>query len=615
MQNPISLFNEAFYLINSSTIENCNEDFYSLIHSDPNFNKNRRFSFKSNNDNNKKAIDLFAQFTALKPYCKFAYNYSGIAKVNIQDFQAAIDDFTKVLDIDPYFATAYHNRAHMRFLLKEYKEAIIDGSKAIYLNKNNGNYYEIRGSSKNQLKDFKGAIKDFTKCIKLKPNNFRVYRLRAFAYYELKNYEKAIEDFNTVYDNANGNFNAYLTRGKSFFKLKKYQNAIDDLEIVVAADPNVGWINSMLKEAKIKQIIVQQTLLESGMPSKKQLILNAITTMDRSLLELLLDDYKTYHDTTKDLFIEKMNSLFEEFKKQNDTELIPFKGKCKSNSCENKGCTGFSFVGNVSKSYSCLIFEETENNFKDIYHCYQFKTEKKIKGLTEKHSFDINDDDKASFIQTPDYLVKANGAINAFSEISATPPQLLDLEQLSYWLEKHTILYSEIGEYDIFQPIMKWTPFLSLYSDLKEIKDYLDSNYGLIQIAFNQYNTFETEQIKIDWVVTNETIFKLAPYYLQFSKCNDTYIEMTIDQKSKIHFCGKELLISYHFLTNYEITNRDLLKKYCIYTDEEFTEKFNDRAIDNIQEDLYRLNYHMQKRQELEKIGVKIPFNIIGSSI
>jgi tetratricopeptide (TPR) repeat protein len=616
MQNPNSLFNEAFYLMNSNALENNTEDFYTLIHTKPNFNKNRRLSFKENSTDYKTAIVLFEQFLILKPNCKFAHNYAGIAKVKIKDYEGAITDFTKVISIDPKYANAYNNRANVRFILKEYEEAIIDSSKAIALNKNNSDFYEIRGASKKSINDFKGAIKDFTKCIQLTPSNYKVYRLRAFAFYEIKNYEKAIEDFNAVYDNDFENFRAYLSRGKSYFELKNYKNAIEDLAIVVAEDSSIKSINRMLKEAKIRLHIEEQTLLEAGMSSKKPLIIEAIATMNNSLLEVLLDDYKIYQDAPKETFIEKINGIFEEFKEQKDTALIPFKGKCNGKGCGNKGCMGFSFVGNVSKMHLDLIFEETENNFKDIYDCTRFKADKKIKGLKEKRSIDIEHDEKAAFNKSPEYQFKANGAVAAFSEISTTPPQLLDFDQLSYWVDKYAILSKRIGEYDFFQPKMKWTSFTCLYSDLKEIKDYLDTNFQQIHVSYKQFSHLATEQDCIDWILKFETIYEQAPFHLKYnSTLEEGLVNCCINIKTKILFCGEEFIETYHFLDIYETKNRELLQKYFVYTDEEFQTKFNDRNIKNIQNDLFRLQYHIREREALAKIGTEIPFYLIKNGI
>ena len=609
MQNPNSLFNEAFYLLNHNDIENNQEDFYTLLHTNPNFNKNKRFSFTATIDDYKNAIVLFEQFLTLKPNCKFAYHFAGIAKVFTKDFEGAIANFTKVIAIDPKYANAYHNRAQVRSILKEFKEAIIDSSKAIALKRKNGYFYQIRGASKNGISDFKAAVKDFTICIKLIPNNYKVYLDRAFAYYELENYEKAIEDFNAVYDNDFENFRAYFARGECYFKLKNYENAIEDLTIVVAEDSSIESVNSMLKEAKIRLHIEEQTLLETGMTSKKPLIIEAIATMNNSLLEVLLDDYKIYQDTTKETFLEKINGIFEDFKEKKDTELMPFKGKCNSTSCDNKGCAGYSFVGNVSKSYLCLIFEETENNFKDICHCYQFKTEQKIKGLKEKHSFDINKDEKAFFNQSSEYLVKATGAMAAFSEISTTPPQLVDFEQLSYWVDKYAILSESIGEYDFFQSKMKWTPFTSLYSNLKEIKDYFDLHFKPIQNANEEYKTLKTEQDFIDWVVKYYTSFEQVPYNLKLGTLLDEkFVNCCFNDKYTVLFHGQELAAASRFYNHYNPKNEELLKKYCVYNNEEYWEKWNDF---NFKDDLSNLNYHLQQREALAKIGIEIPFYII----
>ncbi len=248
-------------------------------------------------------------------------------------------------------------------------------------------------------------------------------------------------------------------------------------------------------------------------------------------------------------------------------------------------------------------------NINDIYDCSRFETTETIENLESRASLDFNEDELAHFVKTPEYLIKANAAEKAFAEISTTPPQLLDLEQLGYWVDKYAILSEKIGEFDIFEPIMKWTPFVRLYSDLKEITAYLDLNFKSIQNANEQYKTLQTEQDYIDWIVKQYAVFDPAPSDLQYGLTLDkSVVSCKINHDTTLFFQGPEFLEAYHFLKNYNTKNEELLKKYCVYNNEEYWEKWNDF---DFKDNLSNLNYHLKQRAALAKIGIEIPFNRI----
>lgn len=346
-------------------------------------------------------------------------------------------------------------------------------------------------------------------------------------------------------------------------------------------------------------------------PTKAKHIIKAFAEMNIAALEILLDDAKTYQDATKEVFLKKLKELYLAHKKIGDDYFIAYQGKCgaKSSRCDNCGKTGYRFVGNHSNHYFDFIFELDGQNISDIYDCSRFETIKAIDNLQSKTSLDFNEDEKTYFIKTPEYLVKVNAAREAFSEISTIPSQLLDFEQLSYWVDKYAILSERIGEFDIFEPIMKWTPFVRLYSDLKVIKDFLNSNFKLIQIANTHYKTLQTEQDYIDWIVNYYTIFDSAlPDLKDNLTIEKSVVSYKIDNETTLFFQGSEFLETYHFLKNYSTKNEELLKKYCVYNDEEYWEKFNNF---DFKDDLSNVNYHLQQREALAKIGTEIPFNII----
>jgi len=100
--------------------------------------------------------------------------------------------------------------------------------------------------------------------------------------------------------------------------------------------------------------------------------------MNSKALKLILEDNVSYQDTTKTIFLEKLNEVFKEFKKE-DNKLIAYQGKCNSNECSNKNKNGFSFVGNKSGRYINFIIEENENGtVKDLYTCSVFCTDENV---------------------------------------------------------------------------------------------------------------------------------------------------------------------------------------------------------------------------------------------
>jgi hypothetical protein len=346
-------------------------------------------------------------------------------------------------------------------------------------------------------------------------------------------------------------------------------------------------------------------------PTKAELIIEAFAAMNSTALEILLDDTKTYQDASKELFLERLEELFQAHKNSGDDYLFSYPGKCCADAsrCDNCGKTGYRFVGNQSNNYSDFIFEIGRETVSDIYDCSRFEITETIENLETKASLDFDEDEKASFVKTPEYLIKVTAAEEAFSEISTTPPQLLDFEQLSYWVDKYAVLSERIGEYDFFEPIMKWTPFTHLYYNLKRITNYFNTNLKLIQLANEQYKTLQTEQDYIDWIVKYYDIFDKTPYEFRSSTTIDKgFVYFSFYNKTKILLHGQECMEAYHFFKNYETKNAELLKKYCVYNDAEYREKYND---DSFEEDLSNLKYHLQQREALSKIGIEIPFYII----
>jgi hypothetical protein len=150
--------------------------------------------------------------------------------------------------------------------------------------------------------------------------------------------------------------------------------------------------------------------------TKKELIIENIMHMNISMLDVLLDDDKTYQDASKELFLSRLSDVFEYFKKYGDTSLNPYQGVCNSEICSNKGCRGYSFIGNISKKHLDLICIEEGDEIKDMYSCSSFKTDKDVdKGRWTE--VDIRHDEEVKFVPESDYYSKKDRCIEALNDL------------------------------------------------------------------------------------------------------------------------------------------------------------------------------------------------------
>ena len=101
-----------------------------------------------------------------------------------------------------------------------------------------------------------------------------------------------------------------------------------------------------------------------------------IERMNINKINELLDNHQ-YSDKDKPRFIELLNSVFKEFKKDGTKRLFSQSGVCKG--C-NFGCKGYSFVSELDGSHIDLVIEESNDRVKDIYDCSNFASGAKATG-------------------------------------------------------------------------------------------------------------------------------------------------------------------------------------------------------------------------------------------
>ncbi|MEN9522042.1 MAG: hypothetical protein RL065_419 [Bacteroidota bacterium] len=111
--------------------------------------------------------------------------------------------------------------------------------------------------------------------------------------------------------------------------------------------------------------------------TQEDAIVHFIHKMDTEMIDAILDNGITYYGLKKEIFIDKLQIVFDTFFSKGNNLLNSFEGVCTNCS---KGCKGFSFIGNKTNNYMDLLFEIKDGKITNIYECGSFKlNDEKIK--------------------------------------------------------------------------------------------------------------------------------------------------------------------------------------------------------------------------------------------
>ena len=110
-------------------------------------------------------------------------------------------------------------------------------------------------------------------------------------------------------------------------------------------------------------------------------LLEATRRLDIEMFEEFYFHTEDYKNSRRLFLIKDMSIVFDKFKELGDTYLESNLGIC--NRC-NKGCHGHQLIGNKSKNYITLLFENDKDKIIGVTECDDLKTQKKIKGLNKR---------------------------------------------------------------------------------------------------------------------------------------------------------------------------------------------------------------------------------------
>lgn len=128
----------------------------------------------------------------------------------------------------------------------------------------------------------------------------------------------------------------------------------------------------------------------------EKVLVEATKRLDIEMLKEFYVHVEDYKHSRKLYLLEDVETALDTFKALGDTLLEPNLGYCKR--C-NKGCHGYQFVGNNSRNYVNLLFDNEADNIKGIVECGDLKVIKKVKELKKRiYLHEFNDPNSRDYL-------------------------------------------------------------------------------------------------------------------------------------------------------------------------------------------------------------------------
>lgn len=356
-----------------------------------------------------------------------------------------------------------------------------------------------------------------------------------------------------------------------------------------------------------QQKLIQQLLFMGDITlfnRKRKTVVKAITEIDLESLTLILDDSITYQDTTKEIFLSKINELFEELRKTN-TKLLAFNGKCNSVHCPNLNKKGMLFCGNTTGKHFNLIIEEDDNdNISDLYYCHDFVCESKGESKKSGKSLSIKifEDEKVDFKPSSHYDYINTTSLKALADLQQFKDKSISKNDLQLWHDRYFDFYDSMVIYRLKYKYQD--EFYHCFYRIHHLVKYLilEDNCTKAMQLFDSI-LIEDEMNLLKWLAEHED---LKDDFILFSP--DYVDENTVELKYIIVNNALDISISTDYLKNgirfkdiVESHYYEFLNKYKIYADDDESTPFDD-DFDNRNS----LKYQLEQRNLLvNKISYK----------
>ncbi len=197
------------------------------------------------------AIADFDEAIQLKPDDTVYYLWRGIAKLELKQYNDAIADFDETIQLKLVNTIVYRARGFVKYKLGQYESAIADFDEAIQLKPDDTVYY-WRGEAKAALGEYNAAITDYDASIQLKPDEANTYAKRGEAKAALGEYNAAITDYDASIQLKPDKANTYAKRGLAYGRIGEYNAAIADYDTAIQLKPDyaIAYVRRGVANAK-----------------------------------------------------------------------------------------------------------------------------------------------------------------------------------------------------------------------------------------------------------------------------------------------------------------------------------------------------------------------------
>lgn len=314
--------------------------------------------------------------------------------------------------------------------------------------------------------------------------------------------------------------------------------------------------------------------------------------MDIESLDLVFNVNQVLQETTKEIFLKKLNTVFAVFKKSGDTELTPYKGYCKAYGCTKEQGEGYSFEGNKSKKHFAITLFESKDDEVYVENCHDFELSDNMLEIKEIIKFYIYEDEKVNFIPDPKYSAIHTICSEALIQLKKQYiNNIIDKSIYTAWLDKFKLTYQSVKTYSYTHSYA-----FERYSNLEELTDYLENDIP----AKNALHEFESINLNNDedllkWLVRHE---KTADNLVLFLEIHGDIDPSRIDTYSyfeveflKIKVNDFKNIIRFKIL--FDEYYWDMLHKYKSHDETESEDYLNTPEKTEISTSL---SYHLNKR-------------------
>ena len=215
------------------------------------------------------------------------------AELKIGNINESIKIITKAISIKPDKAEYYLIRGFSHMNNDDFKLAIKDFKKSIDKDSNLKDAYFNAGVAYSKINDLKESVNYYNKVLELDPNDSRAYTNLAYVKNDMSEYDSALMEVNKSIKINNEDLNLYLLRGNLNMELKNFDDAALDFDKVISDGKNSNKLNFYYE----------------GLYNK-------------SLLKLLLGNYKEGWNLYENRFFIEKHRKFEKFKQKEIFEKI-----------------------------------------------------------------------------------------------------------------------------------------------------------------------------------------------------------------------------------------------------------------------------------------------------